>query len=339
MMKRWLTTASVAAGVALAAGTLTGLSPAPSSATAAARTSNHLESSAVTTLPNWCRPIKTFPALKAGFRPLTASNSALLAAGLPPRPVHASTAALATWANAVSHAKHLVTSTPVCGIPNVRYGFFTSGNYAGHGVNTSGSWTWTAISWTQPRISADSRYSNFPNAPQAAFWTGIYQDNNCCIVQAGTAVFAMTTPQYRFWTEDYPLPPIYEGPVIPPGDTAYVYLQPIGNNTAYYFLENQTTNQYQSFDNYEPYDAWNNALFINERVRGYYLPNFGTVGFEGGNYGNNSVSDLLTTADDKYIMTSDCTPSGVLLSSTSSVGSSGNFTVTWDHSQPFNDSC
>lgn len=92
----------------------------------------------------------------------------------------------------------------------------------------------------------------------------------------------------------------WEGPVIRPGDQAYVYVDYLGNNQTYFFLEDMTTNSYQPFTKDTPRPAWSDANFINERVGGYYLPNFGDAAVSGNQFGSTNYSYPLTSNNDRW---------------------------------------
>jgi hypothetical protein len=168
-------------------------------------------------------------------------------------------------------------------------------------------------------------------------WTGL---GITSLIQAGIASIATSTAQYRFWTEDYPNPPIFEGPAVHPGDVVYVYVEYLGSNSAYYYLENETSGNYQSFVNSAPYVGWRAANYINERVQGYYLPNFGSVGIAGNSFGTDTDTWSLTGAlNQAWVMTSNCLSTGNGLSVPSTVQSDSSFYQHWYQGSPFIDVC
>jgi hypothetical protein len=160
------------------------------------------------------------------------------------------------------------------------------------------------------------------------------------VIQAGVDSAATSTAQYRCWTEDYPAKTVWEGPVIHPGDKAYVYLHYQGNGTTYYFLENVSTGHAQSFTNATPYVATASGDFINERITGYYLPDFSLASVMDNYFGTDSKTHQLTGASStKFVITSDCTSTGKVLSKPSGVAADGSFTQYWYASRPFTDFC
>jgi len=194
--------------------------------------------------------------------------------------------------------------------------------------------------WTQPAVSGDPHYNNYQSAPDASFWTGIGVNQ---LVQAGADSIATSTPTYRFWTEDYPLGTVWEGPAIHPGDQAFVavtYSGPLANDSGgqtYFWLEDETTAQYEAFMNSTPYPGWRAANFINERLGGYYFPNFNSSIFSGCGAGDNDqdFSLLLTSNNDRMYMTNDGSSSGTILSDPGAVNNSTNgFTDYWRNKGP-----
>jgi len=239
----------------------------------------------------------------------------------------------------MTHVRSVSKPHPVCsGVTHaVKYSGFWAGHVVPHSYVTPSTFTWAESSWTQPAVPGNSNYSNYNYAPDASFWTGLGVSS---FIQAGADSIATGTPQYRFWTEDYPYEgTIWEGPSIRPGQQAYVYLQYQGNNETYYFLENETTGAPQPFTNYSPDVGYNAANFINERVGTYYLPNFGSSGVSSNYFGNSSDSYQLTTNNDIWYMTSNCQSSGIPLSSPSGVNNSnGSFGQYWKASSPVDNS-
>ncbi|MHB8263385.1 MAG: G1 family glutamic endopeptidase [Acidimicrobiales bacterium] len=286
-----------------------------------------------------CQPLKIFPSPPSGFNPVQANDSQLQQYGFPPRPPGSNAGALSVWTTAVTDARTRTTPHPICS--DVTHALVYSGIWAGHVVPynyvSSSTFTWAESSWTQPLVPGNSNYSNYNAAPDASFWTGLGISS---LIQAGADSIATGTPQYRFWTEDYPYEgTIWEGPTIRPGQEAYVYLDYQGNNQTYYFLENETTGSYQPFTNYTPDVGYNAANFINERVLGYYLPDFGSTGVSSNYFGNSSNGYQLTPNNDIWFMTSNCQSNGTMLSQPSGVDASGYFSQNWEAGSPFADSC
>lgn len=228
----------------------------------------------------------------AGFNPLTAPNTELQQYGFPSRPT--SPGSLAIWTKMMAHAKTYVPPDPTAGSS---FSSASSGGWAGY-VNQSpnngsvyfnGTWA----SWTVPTVSGLSEWpsSEYKDAPQVGIWTGLGgspTDPTGYVLQAGTTSIATSTPEYRFWTEDVPNAPVYEGPVIRPGDTAYVTISFIGpgtdysNNEAVFFLEDYTTDQYTSIEVAAPYlSEWSADYVVEPAGNPKTLPNFTSTSFSG----------------------------------------------------------
>lgn len=220
-----------------------------------------------------CKPLKVFLP-PAGFKPLTASAAQLQNVGYPPRPPASDKAALHAWTNAVNRPLHFTTPHPVC--TATKHSVIPSGNWAGHEVPESDYGSpiyYTLSTWVQPEVAGNRSYNNYATAPDASFWTGTGLVD---IIQAGCDSISTATPQYKCWTEDYPLGTDWEGPAVRPGQGVYVIDDYLGSNVAYYYIENLTTGEAQSFENSAPYVGLGSADYINEKL-GPYLPNFGTV--------------------------------------------------------------
>ena len=276
-----------------------------------------------------CQPLQVYGASGPLASPLTASDSELKAAGYPPRPVE-NVSALAGWEHAMNSVKNFTTPQPVCG--STTHALVNSNIWAGHVVNNSDfggvHFTSSESIWTQPSVSGNSGYSNYLFAPAASFWTGIGVSS---LIQAGADSIATGTPQYRFWTEDYPADTIWEGPVIRPGNQAYVYVEYIGSYQANYFLENVTTGEAQAFTNAATYVGYNAANFINERMGSYYLPNFGSTTMSSNGFGSSSTNWSLTSTNDKVTMIASC---GTVMSQPAGVSTDSHFALNWYSSSP-----
>lgn len=156
-------------------------------------------------------------------------------------------------------------------------------------VYFNGTWA----SWTVPAVSGLSEWSSseYSDAPQVGIWTGLGgspTDPTGYVLQAGTSSIATSTPEYRFWTEDYPNAPVYEGPVIRAGDTAYVTVSFFGPGTDYstneadFFLENYTTDQYTSIEVAAPnLSEWSADYVVEPKGNPKTLPNFSSTSFSG----------------------------------------------------------
>jgi hypothetical protein len=287
-----------------------------------------------------CQPLQTYPDAfsQLGMSVDSASNAQLLAAGLPPRPVGDSEA-LAAWQTAMADARTYEAPDPLCST-NVHSPVYT-GIWAGHvAPNTdfgNVNFTWSQSQWVQPSVLGDSSYPAWTDAPDTSFWTGIGETS---LIQAGADSIASSTPVYKFWTEDYPAGTTWEGPAIVAGQSAYAYVEYLGNNKAYYFLENLNSGGYSPFTNAAPYVGWRDANFINERVNGLYLPAFSNVAVTNNYFGTSTSTWGLTSNFNQInVMTSNCLSSGSVLSYPSGVDSSGNFNQVWYSSSPFDNGC
>ncbi len=155
------------------------------------------------------------------------------------------------------------------------------------------------------------------------------------IIQAGADSIATSSPQYKFWTEDYPEGTVWEGPAISAGQRAYINFDYLGNGTTTYLLENETTGVYETFKNSSPYVGHTLAEYINERLNGLYLPNFGSAHVTKNYFWTFTTSYGLTANNNKYIMTSNCGSSGKVLSEPNGVTSINHtFTQYWYASTP-----
>lgn len=287
---------------------------------------------------DWCKPLRVFPPAPH-LHPLTASAAQLRASGFPSRPPASDRKAFARWQAVVSHAKHYETPHPICGITS--HTSYYWGFWAGHVVPRSdygGSYiTQVESEWVQPKVNGDANYTNYQDAPDTSYWAGMGASD---LIQAGADSINTSTPQYRFWTEDWPAQnTIWEGPVIRPTDTAYVDVTYDGNNQATYFLENMTTGAYQSFTNAAPDVGNGYADYINERVNNLYLPETGSV-YVSDNYfwqANGSFNQLTPGRDDVIVMTSNCTSSGTVLSQPGNLASDGSFYQQWENRKPYSD--
>jgi hypothetical protein len=268
-----------------------------------------------TSTPSCFDDVTTFPAIPAGFDTATASPSQLQEYGFPSPPPGNNPGAVAAWDTALADAKYQSNVDPECGGP--AHTIYYTGTWAGHVVPYtyvgSETFTWSNGGWTQPSVPGNGNYTNWETAPDASFWTGL---GVCTLLQAGADSIATSTPQYKFWMEDYSdcngvvnNAEWWEGPAIGPGQSAYVDVWYQGDSETYFYLENETTGAYDAFVKDTPWVGDGAANFINELV-GPSLPNFGTTSVGANYFGNASDSYGLTTNNDKYIMP-DSDPTGV----------------------------
>jgi hypothetical protein len=275
-----------------------------------------------------------------GFRPLLASNASLVANGFPRRPPSSDKAAVQAWLRIIDHMRHWVPPHQVCS--GVKHVIDYNGIWAGHVVpdsyvGNSAVFNFSEADWIQPGVNGDSNYTDYKSAPDASFWTGIGVSD---LIQAGADSINTKLGTYKFWIEDYPAGTQWQdSPVVHAGNELFVFVNYLGNQATTWELDNITTKTYTSFSTSTPNVGTKAANFINERLEGFYLPDFDATEFTQNNFGNNSNFYGLTTNNDKWIMTSSCRQSGTILSLPGSVSSDTSFTVTWANGSPFNDNC
>ena len=156
-------------------------------------------------------------------------------------------------------------------------------------------------------------------------------------MQAGTVSIANSpTPSYRMWYEDYPYnpTPVYNGPVISPGNTVYVSVDYNGNSTADYFLENETTGNYTPVYNVTAPDYDGTSVDYIVEKPASSLPDFGSVPFSNAAFQSNTEGGYFGAFNDTPLTMvftgSGCpAPSQDILAQPSSVSNQSNFTVTW----------
>ena len=275
-----------------------------------------------------CGGSTELPPPPSGFNAAIASTSALQAAGLPAPPLGGvNSPSVVAYDRALAHAQNYTESTPTCvDATNANY----SGNYSGHIVNDGLDYTYASTTWKQPSIPSSG------DGNTEAYWAGVGVTS---ILQAGTDAYAENPAVYRFFTEDFPEKTDFEGPAVSPGDVLYVNISYDGGNYTSYWLENETTDDFQVFRNPSPDVGFRAADFIDERLGGTGLANFGTFQTSANSYGNSTDGFTLSASDNSlYIMSSDCFSDGTILASPSSV-SNGGFTETWGHSSPYVDKC
>jgi hypothetical protein len=297
--------------------------------------------------PSWCAPVRVYLPRPA-FHPLTASDAQLLAAGYPARPPAGDRAALNLWTQAVGNAWYFTAPDPVC--DSTRHSTLFSGTWAGHQVPKAdyggGGITAVQSEWKQPSVPANSKYTNWRKAPDASFWTGM--SNGTAIIQAGCDSIATRPVQYKCWTEDFPEGTDWEGPAVHAGDTVLVAIQNCGAyripgcraGEAKYYIENISTHHAVSFVNKIPFAAQADADYINERVNGLYLPDFGTVRVWENEFWQHGTLRSLSATNNRWIMTSNCRSTGLHLSAPTAVtGTPGGFSQHWVRSRPYSDTC
>jgi hypothetical protein len=203
-----------------------------------------------------------------------------------------------------------------------------------------GNMTFSEATWTQPSVPGNSSYTNYQDAPDSSFWTGLGLDY---LIQAGADSISTAAPTYKFWVEDYPNGTNWEAnPPISAGNVAFVDVSYQGSNETYFFLENETTYTYTSVPLATPYVGNHSGEFINEQVGCsatgclYYLPDYGSTTFSTCNATAGGITyPLQSTNNNVYNMTSNGGAGGTLLVDTGTVNnSSDSFVVTWKNAGP-----
>lgn len=323
MTRRMLTVALASAAVV--AGLSAASHPAPAQASPGRRPS--------------CGPL-LLPRPVPGVRPLTASNAQLAASGLPTRPPARDARAAEIWRTAIAHARHWVAPDPVC--TSLRRAPADTTAWAGHVVPNSfygrRSFGEVSAQWTQPAVRGDAAYPR-PTArtPIASFWIGIQGSKD--LIQAGADSVATRKPRYRFWTEDYPKPLVYEGPVIHARDHLLVQVKYLGHKRTSYFLEDVTTGKFSDFTNGSPYVQEQQVDFLNE-CDGAFLPKYQQMTFSDNDFFSLQGKEFALTAGKNVAekMTSNGKASGKVMAVTSTVGTDHSFTDTW-RASPHTNKC
>jgi hypothetical protein len=104
-------------------------------------------------------------------------------------------------------------------------------------------------------------------------------------------------------------------------------------------MDDIRTGETESFTNAAPNVDQSTADYIVERLQDSntndYLPNFGTVVMSNDYfYSASNGYRLVSTENQKYVMTSDCTSTGKILSAPGSIDN-GQFSQVWYASSPY----
>ena len=163
-------------------------------------------------------PQLVYPQMPSGFNPMTATSAQLAHYGLPPRPPASNAAVLASWTNAMKHAKQEVASVAVQGVP---MGGYNGNNYAGYyssQVNNGNiPYEQVAGNWTVPTVPSDG------STNEVGSWVGIggiLSGGKDELQQAGVISIASSPPSYRFFWENYSSDgssPVLQGPTVTGG--------------------------------------------------------------------------------------------------------------------------
>lgn len=186
----------------------------------------------------------SLPRVPTGFNPLRATPAELATYGFPPKPPKVDSSALASWTNAMLHAKNEVSPKAVQGST---LGSFAGTNWAGYydseanNPTSSGPVPYDEVSgnWTVPTVPADN------STNEVGSWVGLGGVNPTGDLQQAGVISVASSPQsyYFFWEDG--AHPILQGPVVKGGDTVYVDIV-YNTSTAQmtYYLENLTTGAY-----------------------------------------------------------------------------------------------
>jgi hypothetical protein len=207
--------------------------------------------------------------------------------------------------------------------PNHKITNSTSSNWSGYDV-TGARFTSVSASWTEPTVTCTGGNT------YSSFWVGLDGDTSNTVEQTGTdADCSGATPQYYAWYEMYPKFPVNLTKPVKPGDSlsASVVTDGAGNFT----LSISDATQKWS---YQTTAKLKNANLASAEViaeapssRGGVLglANFGTVNFTNAT-ANGVALDSVPNLDPITMV------SGTTTKATPSTISSGNFSVTWNHS-------
>jgi hypothetical protein len=251
----------------------------------------------------------------ASFDPLTASAASLLQYGFPARPSDA--VAAAAWTQAMLHAQDCVTVPLESGGP---IHAVTTKNYAGYEIPDqyvgSEHFVETESGWVQPSVPGNSKYSNYQDAPDASFWSGMGVNY---IIQSGCDSIATATPTYKCWIEDYGGSSSDDiedwGLTVSPGDEIYDGDDYLGNGYTDFFIENESTDQYWTPKIATPWVGYGTADFINEWVNYSTLPfpDYGSTSFFGPNAGSSDseTAQLSSSNGDELEMTNGTYPGAI----------------------------
>jgi hypothetical protein len=245
----------------------------------------------------------------------------------------------------MSHAKHFTVPHPIC--TSIRHAIYhdrDSGNWAGHVAPNYdyGNVPFTVVQseWVQPTIGSNPNWTDWRHAPTVSFWDGLGEKY---LIQAGCDSIQTSSPVYKCWTEDFPQGTVYEGPLVHPNDLMYIQVQYLGNHQANYFMDDIRTGETQSFTNSAPDVDQSTADYIVERLMASntndYLPNFGTVVMSNDTFQSASNTyNLVSTENQKWVMTSDCSSTGKILSAPGAVDNA-QFSQVWYASSPYSNTC
>jgi hypothetical protein len=251
---------------------------------------------------------------------LFSRRAAVLAAAVTAGVLAAAFSAAGAASTAVRHG---VLRAPLA--RNHRITGSTSSNWSGYAV-TGGRYTSVSASWVQPAVNC----SVTPTA-YSSFWVGLDGDTTGTVEQTGSeADCSSGSPVYSSWYEMYPkFPTNYSNPV-KPGDVFTASVTTDGKGGFTLTLSDPKENWSHTTQARLKSAKLGSAEVIAEAPSssGGVLPlsDFGTVKFSGSTANGTSFGSL--SGLDRIDMASGST----LKASTGSISSSGDFSVTWQHS-------
>jgi hypothetical protein len=235
---------------------------------------------------------------------------------------------------AVALAATLALVTPAAGAatapgarhaPNHKITNSTSTNWSGYSA-TGQTFTSVSASWTQPTAACTTTQT------YSSFWVGLDGDGSNSVEQTGTDAdcSAAGVPTYYAWYEMYPKFPVNLSPTtypVSPGDHLTASVTFSGRSS--FTLRISDTTKGWTFTTVQKHKAdLASAEVIAEAPSssGGVLPltNFGAVAFTGATANGQPLSSF---NPDKIDMVSGTTTKAT----TSSLSSSGGFSVTWKH--------
>ena len=245
-----------------------------------------------------------------GFNPLTASNAALRANGYPERPhgtkpkwwIQAVSHAHWVYPRFTSHAHHQPGSPSAVKSTASNASGSDSSNWAGNIDNNGGHFTSIVAQWTVPSASSPCDTNVY-----SSIWPGIGsgQSSSSTLLQAGSEQDITweyvqhygykSFPTYYLWWEAYPYNAQQQINIgVNPSNNIFVNVAYYGNNTAHYYVKNNTTGTTTSFNiSFSGGFTGYNAEWITERTEenGSYPPltNFSQMNFSDANAAQGST--------------------------------------------------
>jgi len=199
-----------------------------------------------------------------------------------------------------------------------------STNWSGYAASGSdGSFTSVSSSWTEPTANCDDDGEDY-----AAFWVGLDGYSSDSVEQTGTdSDCSGGSPDYYGWYEMYPADPVYFTNTVEPGDSMSASVT-VSGTTYKLVLTDSTEGWTKTVKKKESGLDDSSAEVITEAPSSSSgvlpLADFGTVNYTDSTANGESLSDSDPT---DLIMVSS---SGDQLDTTSSIGSSGDFSNTWE---------